>query len=116
MSEYFFSKFIFILLQCDKAVRAELLANITLSGGNTKFPGMEKRVYQVIPKTHLYDPQPTYVTTERLLYHIFEGAGGAAASANSEGSFEGSRSSTPRLARLGGRGKVQLIKHKYGND
>ena len=33
--------------QCDKAVRAELLANITLSGGNTKFPGMEKRVYQV---------------------------------------------------------------------
>merc|ERR1719367_1963484 len=34
------------LMKCDKAVRAELLANITLSGGNTKFPGMEKRVYQ----------------------------------------------------------------------
>merc|ERR1712032_1435371 len=34
------------LMKCDKAVRAELLANITLSGGNTKFPGIEKRVYQ----------------------------------------------------------------------
>merc|ERR1719184_233651 len=34
------------LMKCDKAVRAELLANITLSGGNTKFPGMEKRVFQ----------------------------------------------------------------------
>ena len=33
--------------QCDKNVRAELLANITLSGGNTKFSGMEKRIYQV---------------------------------------------------------------------
>jgi len=34
------------LMKCDKAVRGELLANITLSGGNTRFPGMEKRVYQ----------------------------------------------------------------------
>merc|ERR1712038_595389 len=34
------------LMKCDKAVRAELLANITLSGGNTKFSGMEKRIYQ----------------------------------------------------------------------
>ena len=44
-------EFIFIPVQCDKAVRAELLANITLSGGNTKFPGIEKRVYQVSYKT-----------------------------------------------------------------
>merc|ERR1712156_584619 len=34
------------VLKCDKNVRAELLANITLSGGNTKFPGFEKRLYQ----------------------------------------------------------------------
>ena len=49
-------EFIFIPVQCDKAVRAELLANITLSGGNTKFPGMEKRVYQVSQKTLPTDP------------------------------------------------------------
>merc|ERR1719495_2369106 len=34
------------IMKCDKNVRAELLANITLSGGNTKFSGMEKRIYQ----------------------------------------------------------------------
>jgi len=34
------------LMKCDSSVRAELLANITLSGGNTRFPGMEKRLYQ----------------------------------------------------------------------
>ena len=52
-------EFIFIPVQCDKAVRAELLANITLSGGNTKFPGMEKRVYQVSYKT---SPSSTHFT------------------------------------------------------
>jgi len=34
------------LTKCEKSMRAELLANITLSGGNTKFPGIEKRIYQ----------------------------------------------------------------------
>merc|ERR1719249_397122 len=34
------------VLKCDESIRSELLANITLSGGNTKFPGFEKRLYQ----------------------------------------------------------------------
>lgn len=34
------------VMKCEKSVRAELLANITMSGGNTKFPGMDKRIYQ----------------------------------------------------------------------
>jgi actin-related protein len=34
-------------MKCDRAVRAELLANITLSGGNTKFPGIAQRIHQV---------------------------------------------------------------------
>jgi len=33
------------LMKCDVKIRAELLANVTLSGGNTKFPGIEKRIY-----------------------------------------------------------------------
>jgi len=32
------------LMKCDEKVRGELAANITLSGGNTKFPGFEKRL------------------------------------------------------------------------
>ena len=58
----------YLFLQCDKAVRGELLANITLSGGNTRFPGMEKRVYQVklsLP-THeqpLYQRKVTFTYT-----------------------------------------------------
>merc|ERR1719461_1005912 len=34
------------VLKCEESVRSELLSNITLSGGNTKFPGFEKRLYQ----------------------------------------------------------------------
>lgn len=34
------------VLKCDEKIRPELLSNITLSGGNTKFPGFEKRLYQ----------------------------------------------------------------------
>merc|ERR1719410_3291782 len=34
------------VLKCDEKIRSELLSNITLSGGNTKFPGFEKRLYQ----------------------------------------------------------------------
>jgi len=34
------------VLKCEEKVRSELLSNITLSGGNTKFPGFEKRLYQ----------------------------------------------------------------------
>jgi len=33
------------LMKCDEKLRPELLSNITLSGGNTKFAGMEKRLY-----------------------------------------------------------------------
>lgn len=33
------------LMKCDEKLRPELLANLTLSGGNTKFPGIEKRIY-----------------------------------------------------------------------
>lgn len=32
------------LMKCDEKFRAELAANITLSGGNTKFPGFDKRL------------------------------------------------------------------------
>lgn len=32
------------LMKCDEKMRGELAANITLSGGNTKFPGFEKRL------------------------------------------------------------------------
>jgi len=32
------------LMKCDEGLRSELVNNITLSGGNTKFPGMEKRL------------------------------------------------------------------------
>jgi len=38
------------LMKCDEKLRPELLANITLSGGNTKFPGMEKRLYSELVK------------------------------------------------------------------
>jgi len=38
------------LMKCDEKLRPELLANITLSGGNTKFPGIEKRLYQELVK------------------------------------------------------------------
>merc|ERR1719192_229848 len=34
------------VLKCEEKIRAELLSNITLSGGNTKFPGFEKPLYQ----------------------------------------------------------------------
>merc|ERR1719225_827334 len=34
------------VLKCDESIRSELVNNITLSGGNTKFSGMEKRIYQ----------------------------------------------------------------------
>merc|ERR1711892_754283 len=34
------------VLKCDESIRSELVSNITLSGGNTKFPGFEKRLYQ----------------------------------------------------------------------
>ena len=34
------------VLKCDENIRSELVNNITLSGGNTKFPGFEKRLYQ----------------------------------------------------------------------
>merc|ERR1712083_1036988 len=34
------------VLKCDESIRSELVNNITLSGGNTKFPGFEKRMYQ----------------------------------------------------------------------
>merc|ERR1719278_1321798 len=34
------------VLKCDESIRSELVNNITLSGGNTKFPGFEKRLYQ----------------------------------------------------------------------
>merc|ERR550519_2559375 len=33
------------VMKCDESLRGELLNNITLSGGNTKFPGFEKRLY-----------------------------------------------------------------------
>ena len=32
------------LMKCEESVRGELAANITLSGGNTKFPGLERRL------------------------------------------------------------------------
>ncbi|XP_023335067.1 actin, alpha skeletal muscle [Eurytemora carolleeae] len=38
------------LMKCDEKLRPELLSNITLSGGNTKFPGFEKRIYQELTK------------------------------------------------------------------
>lgn len=38
------------LMKCDEKLRPELLANITLSGGNTKFPGMDKRIYAELVK------------------------------------------------------------------
>merc|ERR1712107_251934 len=38
------------LMKCDEKLRSELLSNITLSGGNTKFPGMDKRVYSELCK------------------------------------------------------------------
>ena len=61
------------MLKCDEKIRPELLSNITLSGknykiskyktiakhilflagGNTKFPGFEKRLYQEL--TGLFD-------------------------------------------------------------
>merc|ERR1719158_2026342 len=41
------------VLKCDEKIRPELLSNITLSGGNTKFPGFEKRLYQEL--TGLFD-------------------------------------------------------------
>ena len=36
----------YCVLKCDENFRSELVNNITLSGGNTKFPGFEKRLYQ----------------------------------------------------------------------
>merc|ERR1719412_103344 len=41
------------VLKCDEGIRSELLSNITLSGGNTKFPGFEKRLYQEL--SQLFD-------------------------------------------------------------
>merc|ERR1719211_568920 len=41
------------VLKCDEKIRPELLSNITLSGGNTKFPGFEKRLYQEL--SELFD-------------------------------------------------------------
>merc|ERR1719264_1813289 len=73
------------LMKCDKAVRGELLANITLSGGNTRFPGMEKRVYQ-----ELEGLLPVRTLKEALKVRaLLPGARGVAASADSEGGFEG---------------------------
>jgi len=45
------------VLKCEESVRAELLSNITLSGGNTKFPGFEKRLYQEL--SSLFDEKTT---------------------------------------------------------
>lgn len=41
------------VLKCDESIRSEILSNITLSGGNTKFPGFEKRLYQEL--SELFD-------------------------------------------------------------
>lgn len=38
------------LIKCDEQLRPELLANITLSGGNMKFPGLEKRIYNELSR------------------------------------------------------------------
>jgi len=38
------------VMKCEESIRPELLANITLSGGNTKFPGFEKRIYTELTK------------------------------------------------------------------
>ena len=113
-------EFIFIPVQCDKAVRAELLANITLSGGNTKFPGMEKRVYQVSHKTLSINLLAPYRVSDMCicvclwLWQPLPGAWGFAASAKSEGGFEGASSSTPGHARLGGRRQVVPSKLNLG--
>jgi len=45
------------VLKCEESVRSELLSNITLSGGNTKFPGFEKRLYQEL--SSLFDEKTT---------------------------------------------------------
>jgi len=45
------------VLKCDEKIRPELLSNITLSGGNTKFPGFEKRLYQEL--SELFDEKTT---------------------------------------------------------
>jgi len=45
------------VLKCDEKIRSELLSNITLSGGNTKFPGFEKRLYQEL--SELFDEKTT---------------------------------------------------------
>merc|ERR1719402_573224 len=38
------------VMKCEESLRPELLCNITLSGGNTKFPGFEKRIYTELQK------------------------------------------------------------------
>jgi len=38
------------VMKCEESLRPELLANITLSGGNTKFPGFEKRIFTELKK------------------------------------------------------------------
>merc|ERR1712241_454599 len=45
------------VLKCDEKIRPELLSNITLSGGNTKFTGFEKRLYQEL--SELFDEKTT---------------------------------------------------------
>merc|ERR1739838_118323 len=45
------------VLKCDESIRSELVSNITLSGGNTKFPGFEKRLYQEL--SSLFDEKTT---------------------------------------------------------
>merc|ERR1712154_575335 len=45
------------VLKCEETVRPELLSNITLSGGNTKFPWFEKRLYQEL--SSLFDEKTT---------------------------------------------------------
>lgn len=38
------------LMKCDENLRSELVNNITLSGGNTKFPGLDKRLSSELEK------------------------------------------------------------------
>jgi len=51
------------LMKCDEGLRSELVNNITLSGGNTKFPGMDKRLSIELAK-HL--PEKTSIKVKAL--------------------------------------------------
>jgi len=51
------------LMKCDEGLRSELVNNITLSGGNTKFPGMDKRLSMELEK-HL--PEKTSIKVRAL--------------------------------------------------